>query len=78
MFYTIRVLYKNTAVHEMILGINALPQTIDMLNSATMVEEYQIFTAGGIVRNYWTFGWEQKPKKWKIDGHIFMDSGVKV
>lgn len=75
MFYTIRVLYKNAAVHEMILGTTALPQTIDMLNSATMVEEYQIYAGGGIVENYWTFGWEQKPEKWKIDGYIIMTMG---
>lgn len=75
MFYTIRVLYRNTAVHEMIVGINALPQTVDMLNNAPMVEEYQIYTAGGVVRNHWTFGWEQKPEKWKINGYIIMTMG---
>ena len=72
MFYTIRVLYRNTAVHEMVLGLNAIAQTIDMLNNATMVEAYQVYTAGAIIRDHWNFGWDHKPEKWQIDGHISM------
>ena len=67
---TIRVLYRNTAVHEMIIGLNSLAQIVDMLNMSTMVEAYQIWQAGGIVKDYQNFGWMQKPEKWMIDGFI--------
>lgn len=67
---TIRVLYRNTAVHEMIIGLNSLAQIVDMLNSSTMVEAYQIWQAGGIVKDYQNFGWIHKPEKWMVDGFI--------
>ena len=67
---TIRVLYRNTAVHDMILELKSVAQTVDMLNNAPMVESYQIFQASGIVRDHWNFGFEQKPGKWIIDGYI--------
>jgi hypothetical protein len=67
---TIRVLYRNTAVHDMILELKSVAQTVDMLNNAPMVEAYQIFRPSGVVRDHWNFGWEHKPEKWVIDGFI--------
>jgi len=60
----------NGCVHEMILGRNAIAQTVDMLNHAAMVDEYQIYAGGSIVNDYWVFGYKQKPEKWKIEGRI--------
>ena len=69
---TIRVLYRNASVHDMILELKSVAQTVDMLNNASMVEveAYQLFQPSGIVRDHWNFGWEHKPEKWIIDGYI--------